>query len=98
MHEEFNDNGPNIVGIAHASLEFEVRTMVDELGLTFPNIYDLHGRLPAAYDASTGVPSYFFLDKELRIAHEIRGAPGDVNVIKEKLIELQREDVSPTNN
>ena len=86
------------MGIAHAAPEFEVRALVDELGLTFPNIFDGYGRLPAAYDASTGVPSYFFLDKNLRIADQIRGAPRDVNIIREKLMELQREDTGPTNN
>ena len=78
------------MGIAINSAESEVQAFVDKAGLTFPMTYDLYGELPVAYGV-TGVPNYFFLDKEGRIADAMRGAPHDTEIIRTRIKELQSE-------
>ena len=90
FHDEFGGSDAAIVGVAFGASEAEVRALVDQQGLTFPNVYDSNGALPVAY-AVSGVPNYIFLDKAGRIANEIRGAPHDVNYIRELLVELKHE-------
>ena len=88
FHEELDDAA--IVGVAFGASEAEVSELINGQGLTFPNVYDPHGSVPATYEVG-GVPNYIILDKSGRIAYEIRGAPRDLNSIKERLVELGRE-------
>lgn len=88
FYEEFGSDA-TIVGIAFKASEAEVQTLVDQQGLTFPNIYDPSGAIPAAYSA--GVPHYVFLDKAGRIADYFPGAPPDATVIKERIEQLLSE-------
>lgn len=78
------------MGIAISAPEDDVLALISEQYLTFPNIYDTEGAASALYEI-TGVPNYFFLDKDLRIASDIRGAPGSTETIRDRLLELQRE-------
>lgn len=81
----------HIVGVAYEDAESAVRSMVAEYELTFPNLYDPDGVVPVAYEADVTMPHYVFLDKKGRIAERINGAPRDVQVIKNILVELRTE-------
>ncbi len=88
--EEFHNAGIDVLGIAISAPESDVRDFVDSAGLTFPMSHDLYGELATAYGV-TGVPNYFFLDQEGRVAETIRGAPGDVEIIRSLLRDLHDE-------
>ena len=79
-----------MLGIAISASESDIQAFIDKADLTFPMTYDSYRELPAAYGV-TGVPNYFFLDKEGRVADAIRGAPHDVTIIRTRIKELQSE-------
>ncbi len=88
--EEFQDAGILVLGIAISAPESDIQDFVDQAALTFPMTYDPYGELATAYGV-TGVPNYFFLDKEGRVADAIRGAPNDMERIRTRMNRLRDE-------
>ncbi|MFW6135252.1 MAG: cytochrome c-type biogenesis CcmF C-terminal domain-containing protein [Chloroflexota bacterium] len=64
--EAYGGRGMTVVGISFPELEAEVREMVAEFGITYPN--GLDGVAPAAYGI-TGVPETFVVGPEGRVRY-----------------------------
>ena len=92
FHEfDFDPDEAIIVGVAHSATEGEIRALIDEQDLTFPNIFDINNHVVDAYGAES-VPHYVFLDRYGRIAHRIPGAPHDSWEIHDRLFDLKYND------
>lgn len=63
VYEKYRDEGFEIVGINLQETEVTVRGFVNQLGITFPIVYDLTGEVYDAYLVRP-MPTSYFLDRD----------------------------------
>ncbi|MDP2607087.1 MAG: TlpA disulfide reductase family protein [Deltaproteobacteria bacterium] len=78
--QAYKDKDVVFVGVDIQDKEPDARGFIKEFGITYPNGWDVSGKVPVDYGV-WGLPETFFLDKEGRITYKHVGGVGQTTIV-----------------
>ena len=95
LHQEFEADGVQFVGVNILDGPETARTFAEEFGVTYPSLMDANSglvRLSFAGEASpNAVPTTLVLDRQHRVAARVNGLITDVDLLETMIIDVLAE-------